>query len=325
LDTGTSRSQKSATLPDRISTIAFSPDGEKLALGFQKRISLWRLLDGSNLYQCDTPDEIGNIVWTDDGTLVYATEVGTVGMLKPETCTFRQIFSFKLDRYIRPPAIADIRAKQGLIVANLQNQVQVWSESEAKEIFSADNADWPVFSDSDAVATLFDVLPGRRIVVGQAGSGILRIYELDTKNQVWAFQADTNDCCMPVGMEVLPGADRLITLWSERGTFRLRTWRLLSTNEAATQYAKSIIPECLSPQSRKDLGVQPEPPPWCIEMEKRPYGSNAWKRWLKEKMTGNISPSPAALIDEKTELKKLGSNRVRALDWNGAIAVTRRY
>jgi WD40 repeat protein len=319
LDARTLRSLKSAALPDRIATAAFSADDEKLALGFEKRISLWRVVDGSNLRQCDATDVIGKLVWTDDGTLTYATDVGTIGILIPDPCSFRQIFSFNPDRFNqivspnldRPirSRVADVRAKQRLILANLQDEVQVWSESESKQIFHATSADWPVLS--RAATTLFEVLPGRRIIVGKDFDHFLRIYELDTKNQIWGFPADTNDCCMPVGMVVLPGAESLVTLWSERGAFRLRTWRLLPTIDAATEYAKSIVAECLSPQSRKDLGLQPEPAPWCIEMEKRPYGSKIWKLWLKDRMMGIASPSPAPLIQEKTKLKELASRLIQ--------------
>ncbi len=32
--------------------------------------------------------------------------------------------------------------------------------------------------------------------------------------------------------------------------------------------------------------LDPEPPDWCIEMEKWPYHKPAWKQWLADKRAG---------------------------------------
>jgi len=38
--------------------------------------------------------------------------------------------------------------------------------------------------------------------------------------------------------------------------------------------------------------LPPEPPDWCIEMEKWPYGTPAWKQWLTDKRAGKTPPLP---------------------------------
>jgi WD40 repeat protein len=288
LDVASLRSIKPAGLPSKVYAAALSNDGETLALGYQKNISFWRVTDGSNLHNCDAADDVGGLVWTDTGTLAYTMDGGTVAVLTPDNCESTQIFSFKIAPPDKPPADADIRSQQGLILANLMNQVQVWSESESKSIFDASRAQWPVFDKSFGESTLFDILPNRRVIVGKEPDSDLHIYDLATKDQILAFAGDLNECCAPVAMVTLPAGDRMMTLWSERGAFRLKTWRLLPTVADASAYAKSIVPECLPPQSRHDLGLEAEPPRWCIEMQKPPYNTPQWHDWLVKRDSGNV-------------------------------------
>ena len=38
----------------------------------------------------------------------------------------------------------------------------------------------------------------------------------------------------------------------------------------------------------------PEPPLWCVELEKWPYHTDAWKRWLSDTRAGKNPPLPVA-------------------------------
>jgi hypothetical protein len=38
----------------------------------------------------------------------------------------------------------------------------------------------------------------------------------------------------------------------------------------------------MTPAQRKAFFVPPEPPAWCIEMEKWPYDTPEWKQWLAD-------------------------------------------
>jgi len=57
----------------------------------------------------------------------------------------------------------------------------------------------------------------------------------------------------------------------------------LETRQAAIDYAKTVVPRCLTIEQRKMFLLRPRPPDWCIEMAKYPYGSNAWKASKTEK------------------------------------------
>ena len=56
--------------------------------------------------------------------------------------------------------------------------------------------------------------------------------------------------------------------------------------------AKSVIPYCLTSEQRRALSLEPEPPSWCITMEKWPYQSQERKEWLNYKQSNFNPPSP---------------------------------
>jgi WD40 repeat protein len=195
LDAGTLRSIKPAGLPSSVYAAALSADGEAVALGYKKSISLWRVADGSNLNKCDTNYVVGNVIWTDNGMIAYAMDDGTVAILMPDTCSSKQIFSFTVAQPSDEPSDADLRSEQGLILANLSNRVQVWSESQSKQIFDATRDNWPVFDESFSESTIFNILAGHRIIVGKQPDRNLHIYDLATKNEILSFKvsmAETN-------------------------------------------------------------------------------------------------------------------------------------
>ncbi len=67
----------------------------------------------------------------------------------------------------------------------------------------------------------------------------------------------------------------------------------LSAQELVAQ-AKTEAPRCLTPAQRKEFFLDPEPPAWCIEMEKWPDHTPAWKAWLAGTRAGRKAPLPAA-------------------------------
>ena len=62
--------------------------------------------------------------------------------------------------------------------------------------------------------------------------------------------------------------------------------------DALVSAAKAAVPRCLTPVQRKTFFLPPEPPDWCIEMEKRPYDTPEWNQWLADKRAGKTPPLP---------------------------------
>jgi hypothetical protein len=59
--------------------------------------------------------------------------------------------------------------------------------------------------------------------------------------------------------------------------------------------AKAASPRCLTTEQRRQFFLPAEPPNWCIEQEKWPYHTPAWKQWLSsDRLTGKRPPLPPA-------------------------------
>jgi WD40 repeat protein len=65
-----------------------------------------------------------------------------------------------------------------------------------------------------------------------------------------------------------------------------RLWEAFANIKELMSHAKAAVPRCLTAAQRKDFFLPPEPPLWCIELEKWPYDTTAWKQWLSDTRAG---------------------------------------
>jgi hypothetical protein len=68
-------------------------------------------------------------------------------------------------------------------------------------------------------------------------------------------------------------------------------WPILSLPELINESRQSIQ-RCLTQNERRIAFLDPEPPTWCIEMEKWPYQTQDWKDWLQFRRVGANPPLP---------------------------------
>jgi hypothetical protein len=59
-------------------------------------------------------------------------------------------------------------------------------------------------------------------------------------------------------------------------------------------HVKAAVPRCLTAAQRSAFFLPPDPPLWCVEQEKWPYHTDAWKQWLSDTRAGKNPPLPAA-------------------------------
>jgi WD40 repeat protein len=78
------------------------------------------------------------------------------------------------------------------------------------------------------------------------------------------------------------------------GNDEVRLWRLFPTTQALLDTAKKSIPRCLTTDERKAAFLDSEPPAWCIETQKWPNQTQAWKDWLARRQAGQNPPMPKA-------------------------------
>jgi hypothetical protein len=73
-----------------------------------------------------------------------------------------------------------------------------------------------------------------------------------------------------------------------------RLWAIFPDIQAYVTHAKAVAPRCLSQALRRQFFLPPEPPVWCIEMEKWPYQAVEWKQRLADTRAGKNPPLPEA-------------------------------
>ena len=58
----------------------------------------------------------------------------------------------------------------------------------------------------------------------------------------------------------------------------VRLWEVFADTQELVSHAKAGIPRCLTAAQRDAFFLPPEPPQWCIELQKWPYhGGFSWK------------------------------------------------
>jgi WD40 repeat protein len=123
-----------------------------------------------------------------------------------------------------------------------------------------------VTASSDKTARLWDAESGKQIgtpLVGHEGA---------------VFSAAFN-----------PDGKRVVTASSDKTA---RLWAVFATTQHLVSAAKAAIPRCLTGGQRTTFFLPPKVPAWCIEMEKVPYQTAAWKQWLVDIRAGKKPPLP---------------------------------
>jgi WD40 repeat protein/energy-coupling factor transporter ATP-binding protein EcfA2 len=86
-----------------------------------------------------------------------------------------------------------------------------------------------------------------------------------------------------------PDGQRIVTASQDKTA---RIWEVFADTQTLVSRAKADVPRCLTPAQRKAFFLPPEPPAWCVEIEKWPYDTPTWKQWLSDVRAGENPPLP---------------------------------
>jgi WD40 repeat protein len=67
-----------------------------------------------------------------------------------------------------------------------------------------------------------------------------------------------------------PDGGRILTASND---MTARLWEAFPDPQVLVDRVKAEVPRCLTRKQREDLFLAPEPPRWCIDMHKWPYGT----------------------------------------------------
>src|SRR5215510_6524018 len=123
-----------------------------------------------------------------------------------------------------------------------------------------------VTASEDRTARLWDAETGRPIGDPLRGHG----------HQVWSAVFS-------------PDGTRIVTASRDKTA---RVWDIATNTGEFVMQAKAAAPRCLTVAQRRSFFLDPEPPAWCIEMDKWPYQATSWKQWLADRRAGKQVEMP---------------------------------
>jgi WD40 repeat protein len=127
---------------------------------------------------------------------------------------------------------------------------------------------------------------GKRIVTA-SWDNTARLWDADTGKQIG--EPLTGHTNFVLSAAFSPDGKRIVTTSFDQTA---RLWEISVNTQDLVSHAKAAIPRCLTAAQRNEFFLPPEPPLWCIELEKWPYHTDAWKRWLSEIRAGKNPPLP---------------------------------
>jgi WD40 repeat protein len=196
------------------------------------------------------------------------------------------IATFKVGEKLRHISFLD---PDGLVIATVseadEKAATIWSADSGKSVAVLGGHDGMVRS----VAMSSDRL--RYATGSRSGTkpGTARVWDAQTGNVVAIEMVPPDDVEQAVdGIAFSPDGRLLAMAFAET----TRISRLISDSQNVTHGPKQVIRRCLTRDQRAAAFLDPDPPTWCIDMEKWPYETTEWKDWLKLKRAKLNPPHP---------------------------------
>jgi WD40 repeat protein len=302
---------------DRIRSAAFSPDGKLIVTAsYDKTARLWETDTGKQiLVLSGHTDTVNNAAFSPNGIrIVTASNDKTARLWNAKTGGQIAVLvghegnvssaAFSPDGKRIVTSSWDMTARLWDAETNKQLRVLTGHTSGVWNAAFSPDGKRIVTASLDKTAGLWATETGKSVgvLIGHTGAVFAAAFSPDGKHIVTAsadktallWDAETgNSIGILAGhVDVVNGAafspdnKRIVTASADRTA---RLWEVFTNLRALVTQAKVTIPRCLTKSQRSNDFLDPEPPAWCVEMEKWPYQTQDWKDWLKFKRV-NVNP-----------------------------------
>jgi WD40 repeat protein len=252
----------------------YSPDGRKVATASTDGTArLWDAETGEELKTFSGhADDLTRVAFDPQGLRVLTASRDRTARLWDAT-TGRSILVLEHSGPVRDASFSPDGRR---IVTASEDTVAIWSAETGEEEAALGKLSLPLtaaFSPN-----------GQRILVATYHK-TAQLWDLATRQQIGVLTGHDGS----VTSAAFSADGRRVVTASGDKTARI--WRVFPTTQALVDHAKNVVPRCLTREQREQAFLEPEPPAWCIEMEKWPYHTTAWKHWLRYKRE-NANPPP---------------------------------
>jgi WD40 repeat protein/Tfp pilus assembly protein PilF len=285
----------------------FSPDGKWIVTASQDNTArIWSVATATQVGEpLECSDGVTSASFSPDGNLIVTTSVdGTVRLWASRTGTLVAPI-IRLGGYVRRAAFSP----DGTRIVTAGAEARIWDAATGAQIGE------PLAGHTNDIESATFNADGTRIVTAS----------IDQTVRVWAALSG-KPTRAPLESAVV---QFLHAAFSPDGTrilatslFEARIWKIFKDDREFVARAKEVAPRCLSPAERKSMFLPPQPPLWCIELQKWPYQTASWQRWLSAKRAGKDAALPDKSNDSKIAytLDGSGEDYYNKRDYDRAIA-----
>jgi hypothetical protein len=266
---------------NRVRSAVFSPDGKRIVTAsWDKTARLWDATTGKPVGELTGhASGVSSAAFSPDGRrIVTASDDNTARLWDATT---GKPISGPLEGHtnsVRSAAFSPDGRR--IVTASSDNTARLWDATTGNPVGELTGHRYPV---SNAAFS-----PDGRRIVTASSDNMARLWDAETGKHIGEIKGHEGSV---VSAAFSPDGKRIVTAsWDKTA----RLWDVFANTQELVSHAKAAIPHCLTPAQRKVFFLSPEPPMWCIELEKWPYHTDQWKQWLIDTRAGKNPPLPTA-------------------------------
>jgi WD40 repeat protein len=269
---------------DWVRSAAFSPGGKRIVTASHDKTA--------RLWDAETGRQIGEPLKGHEGVVVTATfSADGKRVVTASGDKTARLWDAETGRQIGEPlkghtgtVFSASFSPDGkrIVTASGDGTARLWDVGTGKQMGE------PLVGPEGRVTSASFSADGKRIVTAHPDDQTARLWDAETGKQIGEPLRGHESFVWSAAFS--PDGRRIITAsWDKTA----RQWRVFANTQELVSYAKATVPRCLTDAQRTASFLLPDPPRWCIELEKWPYDTGAWKQWGNDTRAGKQPPRAA--------------------------------
>jgi WD40 repeat protein len=260
-------------------SVAITPDGTRVVFGMQDgSAGVLDIDNGNPLFELKKQDSsIFGVAVTPDGeNIVTVSADHTIRISSARTGDELRSFTGHNEQVTGVVVTPD---GSQIVTRSMDRSVRVWDFMTGQQ--------GTLINNNNHIPLSIGVLPKTRQIVVGWNDATVRVYEAGSNDEIsgkalLGHQADVQALAVAAdGKRVITGSnDKTVRIWGfENANAPPSKFDNAERRQELVEWGKKVVPRCLTISERRKLALAPKPPDWCVDKEKYPYNTQAWKDW----------------------------------------------